>query len=193
MLVSIWISSLCAHQPQVPMSISLKYLFPPTCTIDFRVSFVQNTHLDLEDSDLFAYVPFCHQDVTVPPNEAALFLRLTFSSRFFLEQMSDRGSHDMTGERERCPPRRSRLFISEATATWPVVAPRNVPAETRFAFPPEVLFSNTRLHPVPRGCADIRHFRNCFRIKDWRDGDSMNDGVFFFNSTTWQPGREQHC
>lgn len=53
MSVSIWISSLCTHQPQNPMSISLQYLFLPTCTIDFGMSFVQNMYKDLEDRDSF--------------------------------------------------------------------------------------------------------------------------------------------
>lgn len=65
MFVSIWISGLCSHQTQFPVSISLKYLFPPTCTIDFGVSSVQNVYTDLKDMESFImleiFVSLVHQ------------------------------------------------------------------------------------------------------------------------------------
>lgn len=150
MSVSIWISSLCTHQPRSPMSIRLKYLFPPTCAIDFSV-FVQNTHLDLKDWDLF--VLFCHRDVTFSPRATnlTLFLGLTFPSYLvFLQQISDRGSHDLPGESGALEGQ--GFLFQRPQRTWPVVSQRNIPAgtHTQYGFISLEVRSNARLHLLLR-------------------------------------------
>lgn len=120
MSISIWISALCAHQLWLPMSISLKYLFPLTCTIDFGL-FCNRTSTDFRDevslmgrtSKLLHISKFSKLSVSLMSavcwRVAALNEKANIWFRIEVGSWLD---PCLEG---------SRLFISEATMKWPAV------------------------------------------------------------------------